>query len=494
MKALYLNRVFTWGLCFLAFFPSASYSEKVRKPNLLFIITDDQRFDMMGNMTPYVITPEMDRLAKEGVRFEKAFVTTPICAASRASMLTGAVERSHRYTFYTPALSQKWVENSYPVQLRKAGYNTVYIGKFGVQLQSKKAMDQMFDHHEVLKRTPYFKTQADGSVRHLTDITGDRAIDFIAKRADDQPWMMCLAFNAPHAEDNDSRQYIWPDYVHHLYQDLKLKKPALSEPSFYQQLPEFLRDGTLNRERWHWRFDPWPRKNKGEEMTKGYFRMISAIDHNIGRVRKALEQRGAADNTVIVMIGDNGTFLGERGYAEKYLPYELSIHVPLLYFDPRPTSKMVVGLRPKAIVANIDVPVTLLDLAGAEIPDSMQGRSLVELTQKKGVPADWRSDLWIEHLMMLDSIRKHEGVRTEQFKYSRYFEAKPVLEELYDLENDPMETRNLIHDHKYAYMAERLRKRTDELRAQYGGVFRPDPETVKRAAAAKRKLEAKKRK
>ncbi len=491
MKVPLLNWLLPLCLFFASLLSVAGYSAEISKPNLLFIITDDQRFDMMGSVTPYVITPEMDRLAKEGVRFDKAFVTTPICAASRASMLTGVVERSHRYTFYTPGLARKWTERSYPVQLRKAGYTTAYIGKFGVKLENKKAMDEMFDHHEVLKRTPYFKTQEDGSVRHLTDITGDRAIGFIANRSNDKPWMMCLAFNAPHAEDNDSRQYIWPDYVHHLYQDLKIKKPALSEPRFYNQLPRFLREGTLNRERWHWRFDPWPRKNKGEEMIKGYFRMISAIDHNIGRVRSALAEQGVADNTVIVMIGDNGTFLGERGYAEKYLPYDLSIHVPLLFFDPRPESKMIAGLRPKAIVANIDVPVTLLELAGADRPDSMQGRSLVLLTQMRGIPADWRSDLWIEHLMMKESIRKHEGVRTEQYKYSRYFEAKPILEELYDLRNDPMEARNLINDPKYAYMAERLRKRTDELRGQYGGVFLPDPETLENVKKIKAAEEVK---
>ncbi|MCF6313261.1 MAG: sulfatase [Verrucomicrobiales bacterium] len=469
---------------------AAPKSASSSKPNILFIITDDQRFDMMGNVTPYLVTPAMDRLAKEGVRFENAFVTTPICAASRASMLTGVVERTHGYTFMTPPLSQEWVDNSYPTLLHQQGYYTGYVGKFGVGLPNDKTMGEMFDRPMVLNRGPYFKTQADGSVRHLTDITGDKSIEFIQQSPTDKPWMLCMAFNAPHAEDSDSRQYIWPDYVHTLYQDLKVPTPPLSKPSFYNALPEFLRDGTMNRERWHWRNDPWPRKSKSAEMTKGYYRMISAVDHNIGRVRQAIQDKGIADNTVVIMIGDNGYFLGERGYAGKWLPYELSIHVPLLFFDPRPESKMTAGARPKAIVANIDVPATLLDLAGAKKPSSMQGQSLIPLTQNSETPAHWRQDIWLEHLMMNDSIRKHEGVRTERYKYSRYFEANPVLEELYDLESDPQETKNLINDPEFAYLAERLRKRTDALRKEYGGVFKPHPSILKNKKAREARQQA----
>lgn len=469
-------------LCCLAF-PVPAKSAPRGKPNILFIITDDQRFDMMGNVTPHLITPAMDRLAKEGVRFENAFVTTAICAASRASMLTGMVERSHGYTFGTPPLQQQWVDASYPTLLRKNGYRTGYVGKFGVGLPAKETMDEMFDSSTVMNRNPYFKKQADGSMRHLTDITGDKSIEFIAQCTADKPWMLCMAFNAPHAEDNDARQYIWPDYVHTLYQDLKVKPAPLSQPAFYNALPEFLRDGTMNRERWHWRFDPWPRKNKAAEMTKGYYRMITAADHNVARVREAIEKQGFGDNTVVILIGDNGYFLGERGYAGKWLPYEPSIHVPLLYFDPRPGSKMKAGARPTAIVANIDVPATMLDLAAIGKPASMQGRSLLPLTRGE-TPGDWRRDLWIEHLMMNESIRKHEGVRNTRYKYSRYFEANPILEELYDLEKDPLETQNLINDPEHKTLAQQLRHRTDSLRNEYGGVFKPPPPKQRKQKAS----------
>jgi arylsulfatase A-like enzyme len=226
----------------------------------------------------------------------------------------------------------------------------------------------------------------------------------------------------------------------------------------------------MNRHRWHWRFNE---ETKRQEMTKGYWRMISGIDLVIGRLRQALEKLNLAENTVIILIGDNGYFLGERGYAGKWLPHDPSIRVPLLMWDPagRVTRP---GLRPRQFALNIDIPATLLDLAGLPIPPTMQGRSLLPLARGE-TPADWRQEVWIEHLMMEPSIRKHESVRTERYKYARYFEASPVLEELYDLQEDPLETVNLVTAPAFQPVLEELRKKTDRLRDQYGGPFTSSP-------------------
>jgi arylsulfatase A-like enzyme len=197
--------------------------------------------------------------------------------------------------------------------------------------------------------------------------------------------------------------------------------------------------------------------------------MISGVDLVIGRLRKKLQELGLAENTIIVLMGDNGYFLGERGYAGKWLPYDPSIHVPLLMFDPRGKATQPAG-RTTAFALNIDIPPTLLDVAGVPVPPSMQGRSLVPLARGQA-PADWRTDVWIEHLMMEPSIRKHEGVRTARYRYSRYFEAEPVLEELYDLQSDPLETVNLVSSPAHRETLRALRVRTDELRSQYGGEF-----------------------
>ena len=436
--------------------------EEERQPNLVFIITDDQRFDMMGNMTPYLHTPAMDWLAAEGVRFEEAFVTTSICAASRASMLTGLVERTHQFTFRTPPLASQFTNASYPALLRQEGYRTGHIGKFGVQIE-EGAADSMFTVFKPLNRNPYFKEMEDGSLRHLTDITADRSIDFIESTPEGQPFALTMSFNAPHAEDSDERQFIWPTATDTLYQGLEVPPPPLSEPGFHEALPLFLRDPdiNMNRYRWFWRFDT---PEKTEAMTKGYYRMISGVDAAIQRVIDVLASRALLENTVIILMGDNGYFLGERGYAGKWLPHEPSLRVPLLLYDGRHPEYR--GGRPRAMALNIDIAPTLLDLAGLPVPESMQGRSLVSLLDGS-VPDDWRTDFFVEHLMEHKQIVKHEGVRGQQFKYTRYFELQPVYETLYDFQQDPRETRNLALDPAYTDTLNTLRQRTDVLRGQY---------------------------
>ncbi|MFT5143801.1 MAG: arylsulfatase A-like enzyme, partial [Thalassolituus oleivorans] len=409
-------------------------------PNLLFIITDDQRFDMLGVVNPVLQTPNMDRLATEGVRFERAYVTTPICAASRASLLTGLVERSHEYTFGTPPLAARLTDSSYPTLLREGGYHTGFIGKFGVNTEPG-ATGTMFEAFAPLSPAPYLKVQEDGTTRHLTDITADQSIEYLRSAADAGPFALTVSFNAPHADDGDERQFIWPEAMDALYSDTPIPAPPLSEPEFFDALPEFLRDASLNRIRWYWRFDT---PEKATEMTKGHFRMISGVDAAIGRILGELESLGIAEKTVVVLMGDNGYFLGERGYAGKWLPYDLSIRVPLIVFDPRavPNSR---GRTPSLPALNIDIAPTLLDLAGIQAPSSMQGRSLTPLLAGES-PDDWREDFFVEHLFDHPDIPKHEGVRGQRFKYARYFEQSPVYEELYDLLEDPLETLNLAGD------------------------------------------------
>ena len=436
------------------------------RPNLLFIITDDQRFDMLGIVHPFLETPNMDRLAAEGVRFENAFVTTPICAASRASLLTGLVERTHQYTFAKPPLAERLADLSYPVLLREAGYRTGFVGKFGVNTE-EGATDKMFDTYEPLS-APYLREQEDGSTRHLTDITAGRAIEFLRSADQASPFALTLSFNAPHAEDTNEKQYIWPDAMNEMYSDVAIPDPPLSEPAFFEALPEFLKEPSLNRLRWYWRFDT---PEKAQHMTRGYLRMITGVDAAVGRVLDELELLELGSNTVVILMGDNGYFLGERGYAGKWLPYELSIHVPLIVLDPRIEEESR-GTLPALPVLNIDIAPTLLDLADVEVPGTMQGVSLVPIPEGAS-PAEWRSDFWVEHLFEHPQIPKHEGVRGERYKYARYFEQEPVYEELYDLLADPMETRNLASNPDHLEILTQLRRRTDELQAEYGGPYRP---------------------
>ena len=443
-----------------------------RKPNVVFVLADDMRWDMMGCAgNPIIQTPHLDSLAKDGVRFENAFVTTAICAASRASILTGLYERTHRYTFGTKPVTAEHVAISYPVLLRKAGYRTGFVGKFGIGVPPGGAKE-MFESFAPLNPNPYWKKQPDGTEKHLTDIEGEKAIEFINACKPDQPFCLSVSFNAPHAEDNDPKQYFWQKEVDHLYRDTKFPVPKTMTDEFFESRPAFLKD-TESRVRFKWRFDE---PKKYQEMVAGYYRMISGVDLVVGRIRAALKAKGFDQNTVIVFTADNGYFLGDRGFADKWYVYEYSVRVPLIVFDPRAVKA---GRVEAKMALNVDVSPTLLEMAGVAIPKELQGRSLVPLL-KGEVPRDWRTDFFYEHLFERKNIPKSEGVRTERYTYVRWFEQKPVVEELYDHLADFEQVKNLIADPKFSDVRDALRKRTTELRDQYGGPYRPNPADKKK--------------
>ena len=418
-------------------------------PNVLLIVTDDQRRDAIGFAGNEILrTPEMDALAADGVWFANAFVTTPICAASRASILTGCWERAHTYTFQRPPLGMEYVRASYPALLRRAGYRTGFVGKFGVKVDEGAAAE-MFDVFRPTSQ-PYLKEgRAEG--RHLTDINTDRAIEFLEGCTPGQPFCLSLSYWAPHAEDDNPDQYVWPPAFDGMYEDLDIPPPPTSDPAFFDALPEFLRE-SLNRERWHWRFDT---PEKQARMTRGYYRMISAVDAGIGRLRDALDARGLADNTVVILIGDNGYFLGERGYAGKWTMHDLSTRVPLIVHDPRPGARH--GWTVDDFALNVDLAPTILALAGVPAPPAMQGRSLRPLLAGR-TPSDWRDEVFTEHLWDFDPIPRTEAVRTRRWKYIRYLDH-PEYEELYDLERDPREERNLAGDAAHAARLAELQAR-----------------------------------
>ncbi|CAN5656445.1 sulfatase [soil metagenome] len=448
---------------------SADEARLSERPNLLFFLTDDQRNDLLGVAGhPFLQTPIIDRLAEGGVRFENAFVTTSICAASRASILTGLYERTHKYTFGTPPIAEEHCLSSYPALLQGAGYRTGFIGKFGVGVPAP-LRQKMFDEFTPIDRNPYFHEQPDGSLRHETDLAADHAIDFLQRGRDDGPFCLSISFNAPHAEDNDKENhYPWPPSADGLYEDVEIPSPPLSDPAHFEALPEFLRE-SMNRIRYYWRFDT---PEKYEKNLRAYYRMITGIDHAIGRVLDELETLGLSENTVILFMSDNGYYLGERGLSGKWSHFEESLRVPLIVFDPRlPESKR--GRVVDPIALNVDLAPTLLDLAGVDRPELYQGQSLVPLIQEEETP-DWRTDFFCEHLFDNPNIPKWEGVRGLRWKYANYFEQDPPFEFLHDLQEDPEERLNLAKDPEHAEDPARLRARAEELRDQLGGKYSPE--------------------
>ena len=423
------------------------------RPNILFILTDDQRWDAMGCSGNRIIkTPNMDSLARNGVRFENAFVTTPICAASRASIFTGLHERTHGFTFRTPPLSHNYTQISYPFLLRRAGYQTGFIGKFGVQVE-KGDVSHMFDTFVPLERTPYVKAK-DGGTRHLTDICGDESVRALHRFNTGRPFCLSISFHAPHAEDGDPRQYLWPEACDQLYEEVSIPKPKQAEPDFFESQPRFLQS-SLNRVRWGWRFDS---PEKYQTMIKGYYRMISGVDMVVGRIMAELKALGLDKNTIVILMSDNGYFLGERGFAGKWLLHESSIRVPMIMYDPRSAGTHAHGVMDQ-MVLNIDMAPTILDMAGVPIPEIIQGRSLTPLLRDKQL--EWRGEAFFEHLFDHDRIPQSEGIRTTEWKYIRY-RHHPEFRELYDLSKDPIEEVNLAYNMRYRdrldYFDERCEK------------------------------------
>ncbi|MCZ6795381.1 MAG: sulfatase-like hydrolase/transferase, partial [Planctomycetota bacterium] len=233
-------------------------------------------------------------------------------------------------------------------------------------------------------------------------------------------------------------------------------------------LPEFLQH-SMHRERFAWR---WDTPAKWQKNVRAYFRMISGVDHAMGRVLDEVERLGLAGDTVVIFAGDNGYYLGSRGFAGKWSHYEESLRVPLIVHDPRLPEKLR-GRVAGETVLNVDIPATIVALAGIDVPPSYQGRSLVPLVRGQDVD-DWRTDFFCEHLFDHAEIPKWEGVRSSRWVYARYFQQSPPHEFLHDPRDDPGQLRNLAGDPAYATDLARMRRRCNDLRDGLGGEYSPE--------------------
>ena len=444
------------------------------QPNILFILTDDQRFDATGYAGhPIVKTPNIDAIAHDGVRFSEAFVTTPICAASRASILTGSYERRHKFTFGTPPISAELCGESYPALLKAAGYKTGLVGKFGVSVAEGQAKN-MFDLLSPIGY-PFLKKMPNGDLRHIDQIATDRALQFIEQCPQNQPFCLSVWFNSPHAEDGEfDRLYPWPKTVDGWYEDASIPVPSLEQEKIFQNEPPFLQRA-MNRIRWFWQFDT---QEKYVRNVRSYYRMISGIDFEIGRLRAELKARHLDENTVIVFMSDNGYFLGERGFSGKWVHYEQSLRVPMVIMDPRlPEDRR--GKTISNMALNIDIAPTVLELAGIKTPTGMQGKSLMPLiTARKpsganpaGTNLSWRKEFFCEHLLVDKDIPQWEGVRGERYVYARYFGQAPAYEFLHDLKSDPLELKNLASNHSYKKVLDQMRQRNIQLKRENDGEY-----------------------
>ncbi|MCH7728679.1 MAG: sulfatase-like hydrolase/transferase [Planctomycetes bacterium] len=437
------------------------------RPNIVFFFVDDQTTSTVGCYgNPIVKTPNIDSLARRGVRFENAFVSHSICWVSRTTILTGLVGRSYGTRSNPDQARPDAVETLYSDILRDHGYRTGFFGKWHARMPRGYRREDHFDEFEAIGRNPFYKKQPDGSLRHETEIIVDRGIEFVKNQPKDKPFAVNMWFNACHAEDGDRRPGIghfpWPRAVDGMYEDVEVYQPRLNDPAIFEAQPDFLKT-TINRERFFWR---WNTDQKYQTNMRAYFRMVSGIDGAIGRFIKALEEAGFADNTIIVYSADNGYHMGNRGFAGKWSHYDESLRVPLIIADPR-VQKEQRGKVTDAPALNLDLPATFLDWAGVEIPDRYQGHSLKRIIEK-GKPADWRTETFHEHFAVRSRIPAFEGLRNAEFKYVRYFDHGNH-EFLHDMKNDPDELVNLAGDPKYSGTLKAMRERTSKRVAEYGG-------------------------
>ncbi len=435
------------------------------RPNVLFVLIDDQRNDVISCAGhPIVKTPTIDKLAENGVLFKNAFVTTPICAASRASILTGLYESKHNYTFGKNPIKKEFITSSYPYLLKKSGYITGFVGKFGVNIEKQDSMlTELFDYYKPSrKNAPYFEKLANGSMRHSAEIRGDEAVEFIKNQTSEKPFCLSISFNAVHAVDgnlspgNDGH-YPYPNSVADMYEGVEMPEPTLSDPEIYNNHPEFLKN-TLNRERYFWR---WDTKEKYQTNMKAYFRMISGYDNVVKRVIETLKEKGLDKNTVIIYSSDNGYYMGNRGFAGKWTHYDESLRVPLIIYDPRKLTNKT-GKTSDKTALNIDISATILDIAGVSIPQLYQGKSLLPILNNEEVEP-WRDSFFIEHRMEHDKLPKYVGIHEQRYVYVNYYEQNPPYEYLHDLEKDPDQLENLKNNSNYTEILNSLRSKSENL-------------------------------
>jgi arylsulfatase A-like enzyme len=425
------------------------------RPNIVFMLCDDLRYAALAaNGNEIVETPHLDALAKRGVTFDNAFVTTAICQTSRANILTGQYASRNGFVHSRQLGRRKFsaddLAGTYPALLKAAGYYTGYVGKWHVGVPPQ----DFFDFDASYPGQGRYWIEVDGRPKHMTEHIGDQAVEMIRTAPEDKPFCMAVGFKAPHVQDGFTNEPYQPlPAVATLYETTRIPAPPLSDSAFFDAQPEFLRN-SMGRARWQYRLGP-PESLNFQRSVRRYYRMVSGVDMQVGRIVEALRDAGNLDNTVIVFTSEHGVYLGARGLAGKWLGHEPSIHIPLIVADPRADAAQH-GTRREQMALTIDLAPTLLDLAGARIPASMQGRSLAPLLAGEK-PADWRTEYFYEYTSRISTIPRSEGVRTERYKYLRYLDQEPPYEELYDLQDDPHEAHNLASDAQHAELLATMR-------------------------------------
>lgn len=511
IPALLLNS--SWGY--------AENDKSSEKLNVVYIMTDDHSFQTIsaygGPLSKLAPTPNLDRLAAQGMLFQQAFVENSLSTPSRACLMTGLY--SHQNGQRTLFGRVDTTKTFFSEILQQNGYQTAIVGKWHMRCEPKG-----FDYYQVLWDQgayyhPEFKSK-DTNGKYIrregyaTTLTTDYAIDFLEHRNKSMPFCLLVHHKAPHRNWMPEPKYL------HLYEDVEFPYPdtfnddysTRCEPANQQKMQidrdmtivydlkiNQLKDTAPYNEEWNVKGmqtsinrmnaeerDQWEaaytrrytdfmkkkptgmglKKWKYQEYLKDYLRCIKSIDDEIGRLLEYLDTHGLMKNTVIVYTSDQGFYMGEHGWFDKRFMYEESFRTPLIIYHPGKKK----DIKCSALVQNIDYAPTILDVAGIEKPEYMVGNSLVPLLNGK-IPAKWRQDIYYHYYdyPAQHKVRRHDGVRDHRYKLIHFYGSKKELinwNELYDLKKDPNELHNLYGDLKYKKVQEHLQKRLDEYRIQ----------------------------
>jgi arylsulfatase A-like enzyme len=457
-----------------------------REPNILFIMSDDHAAHAISAYGSQVNeTPQIDRIATEGARFDNCFCTNSICAPSRAVILSGV--HSHLNGVLTLADRFDGAQDTFPKRLQEAGYQTAIFGNWHLG-HGEEADPTGFDRWAVLPgqglyHDPAFfvmgeRVQLEG---YATDLITDYALDWLRGRDRERPFMAMVHHKAPHRpwEPDDKHQ--------HLYEDIDIPLPPTFDDDYENRsnaaknakmriesdlypvdLKEDVPEGLTPAEEKRWKY---------QRYIKDYLRCVASIDDNVGRILDYLDEQGLAEDTIVIYTSDQGFFLGDHGWYDKRFMYEESLRMPFLMRYPR---EIPAGSVVEAMVTNLDFAPTFLDYAGLEPADRMQGCSFRRIVAGDEAPPDWPTAMYYRYWMHLahHNVPAHYGIRTLDHKLIYYYgEALGTTEsldeptepewELFDLQADPMELRSVYGDPAYADVQQALTDELYRLKAHY---------------------------
>ncbi len=439
----------------------AQASKPRSQPNIIFILNDDQRFDAMGFLDPALNTPNMDRIARDGVYFPNAFVTTALCSPSRASILTG--QYMHNHGIADNNIKFRPGAFFFPMALQAAGYRTAFIGKWHMGGHSDDPQPG-FDRWISFKgQGEYLPDDGKGGPRHTLNVDGKRverqgyitdelnsyALDFLRKQRNDKPFFLYLSHKAVHADFIPAKRHegtVSRDAI-------KLPDSMADTPENYAGKPRWTKD---QRNSWHGVEFPYHSTLDVVDFKLRYNETLSAVDEGIGEIIATLQKKGMLKNTIVVMMGDNGFMFGEHGMIDKRSAYEESMRVPLIAFGGGMSKGRIVD----QIVANIDIAPTFLALAGVKAPQGVRfdGMSYADLLMGRPFDGPWRTSLNYEYYWEYNYPQTPTtfALRGDRYKYIQYHGIWDT-EELYDLKEDPKEMKNLIADPKLRPVVRKMR-------------------------------------